>query len=68
MNGSTIKYIGFESIHYAINMDVVSLFMIFSDFDYMFLLISCLFESMKLFFSSNKKTKTIKILNVNVSV
>ena len=33
---STIKYIDFESIDYA-NLDVVSSFMIFSDFDYMFL-------------------------------
>ena len=33
---STIKYIDFESIDYA-NLDVVSSFMIFNDFDYMFL-------------------------------
>ena len=33
---STIKCIDFESIDYA-NLDVVSSFMIFSDFDYMFL-------------------------------
>ena len=37
--GSTINCVGFESIHYAINLDVVSSFMIFSDFDYMFLCI-----------------------------
>ena len=30
---STIKYIGFESFYYAINLDVVSSFMIFKDFD-----------------------------------
>ena len=35
--GSIIKCIDFESIHYTINLDVVSFFMIFSDFDYMFL-------------------------------
>ena len=39
--GSNIKCIGFESIHYAINFDVVSSFMIFSDFDFMFLLMHC---------------------------
>ena len=33
---STIKCIDFESIDYA-NLDVVSSFMVFSDFDYMFL-------------------------------
>ena len=35
---STIKYTNFEPIHYAINLNVVSSFMIFNDFDYMFLL------------------------------
>ena len=35
--GSTIQFINFESIYYVINMDVVSSFMVFSDFDYMFL-------------------------------
>ena len=35
--GSTIKCIDFESIHYAINLDVVSSFVVFSDFDFMFL-------------------------------
>ena len=34
---STIKCIGFESFHYAINLDVVSSFMVFSDFDSMFI-------------------------------
>ena len=33
---SIIKCIGFESFHYFINMKVVSSFIIFSDFDYMF--------------------------------
>ena len=34
---SIIKYIGFESIYYAINLNVVSFFMIFDDFNYIFL-------------------------------
>ena len=38
---STIKCIDFESFHYAINLDVVSFFMVFNDFDYMFLLMYC---------------------------
>ena len=32
-----IKYTGFESFYYAINLDTVSLFMVFSDIDYLFL-------------------------------
>ena len=36
--GSTIKYVGFEPIHYTINLDDISSFMVFSDFDYLFLL------------------------------
>ena len=35
---STINCIHFEAIHYAINLDVVSISMVFSDFDYIFLL------------------------------
>ena len=35
--GLTDKCIGFESIHYAINHDIVSSFIVFSDFDIMFL-------------------------------
>ena len=35
--GSTTKCIGFESIYYVVNLDVISSFMIFSDLDYMFL-------------------------------
>ena len=38
---SIIKYIGFESIHYVINLDVVSSFMIFNNFDYIFLSMYC---------------------------
>ena len=53
--GSTIKYIGFESIHYVINLGVISSFIVFNDFDYMFLSNYCYFESIKLFFSSKKK-------------
>ena len=34
---STIKYIDIETIHYAINMDIVSSFIVFSDFDYLFI-------------------------------
>ena len=39
--GSIIKYIGFKLIHYAINLDVVSSFMVFSEFDSIFLSIYC---------------------------
>ena len=39
--GSPIKCIGFEPIHYNINLDVVSSSMVFNDFDYMFLLMYC---------------------------
>ena len=38
---SIIKCIGFESFHYVINLDVVSSFMIFNDFDSMFLSMYC---------------------------
>ena len=41
----TIKYVGFKRIHYAINLDVISFFMIFSDFGYIFM--SMYFESIK---------------------
>ena len=34
---NNIKYIIFESIHYAINLDTVSSFMVFNDFDFIFL-------------------------------
>ena len=34
---STIKYIGFESFYYVINLDVVSPFIVFSGFDFIFL-------------------------------
>ena len=44
--GLTIKYIGFESIHYAINLDVVSSSMVFNNFDCMFLLMYRWFKSM----------------------
>ena len=35
---STINYVDFQPIHYTINLDVISSFMIISEFDYMFLL------------------------------
>ena len=35
--GSIIKCIDFESIYHAINFDAISSFMVFSDFDYMFI-------------------------------
>ena len=38
---STIKSLGFESFHYAINLDVVSSFVVFNDFDSMFLSMYC---------------------------
>ena len=38
---STIKFISFESIHYAINMSVVSSIMVLRDFDFMFLSMYC---------------------------
>ena len=34
---STIKCIDFQSFHYTINMDAILSFMVFNDFDYMFL-------------------------------
>ena len=39
--GSTIKCTGFESIHYAINLNIVSSFMGFNDFDSIFLSMYC---------------------------
>ena len=39
--GSIIKCIGFELIHYVINLDVILSHMVFSDFDSMFLSIYC---------------------------
>ena len=35
--GSTIKCIDFESIHYAINLYIVSFSMVFSNSDYIFI-------------------------------
>ena len=48
----TTKCIGFESFHYAMNLDVVSSFVVFSDFNFMFLSMYSWLELMKLFFSS----------------
>ena len=41
---STIKCIGFESIHYVITSDVVSFFMVFRDFNFTFLSMYCYFN------------------------
>ena len=38
---SIIQYIGFNSIHYTINLDVVPSFIVFSDFNYMFISMYC---------------------------
>ena len=58
--GSTIKYISLKLIPYVINFDVVSSFMIFSNFDCMFLSLYYWFESMKLFFSSKKRVFSLQ--------
>ena len=34
---STIKYIDFELFHYTINSNIVSFFVVFSNFDYIFI-------------------------------
>ena len=57
--GSTIKCIGFEPNHCAINLNIVSFFMVFSNFDSMFLSMYYYFESMKLFFSSNNNNNKV---------
>ena len=36
--GSTIKYLNFERIHYAINLNVVSFSMVVNNFDFIVLL------------------------------
>ena len=38
-------------------MNTISSFVIFNDFDFIFLSMSCLFESIKLFFFSKNKIK-----------
>ena len=43
--------IDFDMIHYIIIFEVVSFFMIFNEFDFMFLLMYCYFKSIKLIFS-----------------
>ena len=48
---STIKCIGFESFHYAINLDDILSFVVFNDFDSMFLSMYFQLESINLFFS-----------------
>ena len=37
----TIKYIGFESFSYTVNLNIVSSFEVFNDFDYIFISIYC---------------------------
>ena len=37
--GTKIKYVGFKLIHYAINIDTFSSYMVFSKFNYIFLMI-----------------------------
>ena len=38
---SNIKCVGFKPINYSINLDIVSSYMVFSDFDYIFLPMYC---------------------------
>ena len=35
--GSTIDCVGFKPIHYTIDLDIVSSFMVFNDFDFTFI-------------------------------
>ena len=56
----TIKCIGFKSFHYAINLDVVSSFVVFNDFDFMFLLLVGIDE---IIFFFKKKKKTYKLIS-----
>ena len=49
--GSIINYRSFESIHYIINLDIISSFIIFRDFNYIFLWMYYYFKSIKLFLS-----------------
>ena len=53
---STIKY-NFKSSHYAINLNIVSFFFVYSDFDSIFLL----FELIKLFLFSKKKCEKVSL-------
>ena len=50
-----LTYQSFKSNHYAINLDVVTSFMLFSDFNSIFLSMYCYFESVKLLFFFKKK-------------
>ena len=36
---STIKYKGFDSINYIINLDIISSFILYNDFNFIFLFI-----------------------------
>ena len=53
---SIIKYISFESIHYIINLDVVSSFMIFNDFDSIYVSMDIVMVSNILIFPIQLKT------------
>ena len=53
--GSTIKNIGFKPVYYVINLNIVSSFMIFSDFDFILESMYYYFESIKLFLSLKKR-------------
>ena len=44
-----IKYVGFESIIYAINIDAALSFQVFSVFEFMLFRMYCKFKSIKLF-------------------
>ena len=52
-----IKFVGFESIYYAINLGDISSSIIFSDSIFIFLSIYYHFESIKYFFSIKKFNK-----------
>ena len=65
---STIKCINFELFHYIINLYLVSSFEVFSNFDYMFISMYCLFESIKKnLFSKNIKINYINILYLKIN-
>ena len=54
--GSIIKYIVFKSIYHTINLNIVSSFIVFSNFDFLFSLMYYSSELMKLIFSLKKKS------------
>ena len=56
---STIKCIDFELFYYTINLDVVSSFEVFNDFDYMFYFYILLVEINEIIFLFRKKKEKI---------